>query len=73
MDHCQVINALGGYRVLSRTLRVDAAAVWRWQKRGIPSARWLPLVDLAKERGVEGVTLEVLARGQPAPPAPEGA
>jgi len=69
MDHCQVINALGGYRVLSRTLQVDAAAVWRWQKRGIPSTRWLRLVEIAKEQGVAGVTLEILARGQPASPA----
>lgn len=62
MTHSQIISALGGSAALARALQVSQPAVWRWaNERGIPGARWLEIVRLAKARGVRGVTLAALA------------
>lgn len=63
-----VIDALGGTKAVAEALALDVSTVSCWRdsgkrKRGggIPSPRWLPLVRLASDRGVSGITLEALA------------
>lgn len=58
----QVIDALGGTDQVSRDLGVEAPVVSNWRSRGrIPGARWTALADIARGRGVNGITLETLA------------
>jgi hypothetical protein len=57
-----VIDLLGGTKAVASALSLPLPTVSTWRKRGIPSARWLPLSRLAEERGVEGITLDALAR-----------
>ncbi|WP_410051374.1 carph-isopro domain-containing protein [Bradyrhizobium sp. SZCCHNR2032] len=57
-----LIDALGGTKFVAAKLGVSPSTVSCWRERGIPSARWLAIVELASELGVEGVTLDALAR-----------
>lgn len=57
-----VINSLGGYRAVAAALSLDPSTVIGWRIRGIPSARWLPIVRLASEQGISEITLEALAK-----------
>lgn len=56
-----LIDQLGGTGVVAGEFGLSASIVSGWRKRGIPSARWLGIVGLAKARDVAGVTLEALA------------
>jgi len=64
MDHAGIIAALGGAPSLSVVLGTVPRVVYRWASgRAIPPARWLQFVELARQRGLSGVTMEVLAKG----------
>lgn len=56
-----VIDELGGTGKVASSLGLEDSTVSGWRTRGIPPARWPALVRLATERGVEGLTFEVLA------------
>jgi hypothetical protein len=58
MTHDEVIRALGGYRALARSLGLDMSVTFRWPKRGIPPRRWPAIIEMARERGVNGVTAD---------------
>lgn len=66
----QIIDALGGYAKAADALGVPAGTVSAWKTRGsIPSAYWHRLVNLASTQGVDGVSLETLARMSETKPA----
>jgi len=60
-DWKSIIVALGGTGVVAGALEQWDSTVSGWQTRGIPASRWAAVVALASERGVSGITLEVLA------------
>lgn len=63
-DWKSIIVALGGTGVVAEALKQSDSTVSGWQspdRRGIPAAHWAAIVALAADRGVSGVTLEVLA------------
>jgi hypothetical protein len=64
MRHDQIIDYLGGWRVVARKLNVAPTTVWRWKDNGIPAERWPAVMALAKKAGV-ALTLEQLMRTYP--------
>jgi hypothetical protein len=69
MDASEIIEAFGGYRNLADDLGLGRTTVFMWRTTGVPKARCLELAALAKERGLKGVTLEVLMQSKPTDPA----
>jgi hypothetical protein len=65
MTHDEVIRALGGPRAVARAVGVDVSAPYRWPERGIPLRHWPAIIEMARERGVNGVTADSLLCGQP--------
>jgi hypothetical protein len=62
-DVDDLFEALGGPAEVGRMISVTTEHAASMRRRGsIPSAYWLLLVTKAAERGIEGVTLEVLAK-----------
>jgi len=63
-DWKSIIVACGGTGAVANALKQSDSTVSGWQtpkRRGIPAAHWSAIVALAAEKGVSGVTLEVLA------------
>lgn len=60
-DWKSIIVALGGTGVVAGALGQSDSTVSGWQTRGIPAPHWAAVIALAGERGVNDVTLEVLA------------
>jgi hypothetical protein len=56
-----IIVALGGTGAVAGALGQSKSTVSSWRTRGIPAGHWAAVVALASERGVPGITLEVLA------------
>jgi hypothetical protein len=56
-----IIVALGGTGAVAGALGQSDSTVSSWRTRGIPAGHWAAVVALAVERGVNDVTLEVLA------------
>lgn len=59
----EIIDGLGGTGAVTEGLGLKHPSIvssWRARK-SIPGERWLGLADLARERGVNGITLEALA------------
>lgn len=59
----EIIDAVGGTGAVTEGLGLKYPSIvssWRARK-SIPGDRWFALADLARERGVEGVTVESLA------------
>jgi hypothetical protein len=50
-DH-QIINLLGGATHLATILKLSTSGVHNWKSRGIPWRWRVPVVALAKKRGV---------------------
>lgn len=46
----------------SEDLQVKEVTARMWRQRGIPSEYWLGIVASAEKRGIEGVTLDLLAK-----------
>jgi hypothetical protein len=70
MNADEVIDALGGNSVIAKAIGVGRSAISMWRATGIPTARCLVLAQLARDRGVPGVTAEVLLSARPAPLPP---
>jgi hypothetical protein len=69
-----IIDALGGTSKVARACGTSVSTVSTWKARNsIPAERWLALADLARRRGVNGITLETLAElhSRHAPPGGE--
>ena len=67
MDATDIIDALGGYTELARTLNIGRSTVFMWHAAGIPKARCLELAELAQSRGLGDITLEVLMQSKARP------
>lgn len=59
----EIIDKLGGPTVVTSALgETNKSVVGSWSHRNsIPGDRWLALTDLARNRGVDGITVETLA------------
>jgi hypothetical protein len=64
-----VIDQWPSFAALSRDVGVPpvTARFWRY-RNSIPAKQWHLVIDAARERGIEGVTLEVLADLASRPP-----
>lgn len=60
-----IIDAIGGYREVAREIDLDPTTVFKWLKNGIPSSHYPKIRDMAKAKGIEGITLEVLYASRP--------
>lgn len=56
-----IIDALGGTGAVAGALSQAKSTVSGWRERGIPSPHWAAVVRLASDRGLDDLTLEVLA------------
>jgi len=59
----EIIDAVGGTGVVTAGLGLKYPSIvssWR-SRKSIPGDRWMSLAELARERGVVGVTVEALA------------
>lgn len=56
-----IIVALGGTGAVAGALVQSDSTVSSWRTRGIPAGHWAAVVAMAADRGVSGITLEVLA------------
>lgn len=60
-DVGSVIDALGGNAEVARFLDIGASAVSEMKRRGSIHARYFkPIVEMAEQRGVDGVTVDAL-------------
>ena len=58
-----VCDRLGGRKAVAEALGIGLNALANWRARGgIPPRHWPALVDLARARGIEGVTWDTLRR-----------
>lgn len=55
-----VIEALGGRRAIAKDLGVGTTAISNWLKEGFPRLRIPRLLQIAREKGAQDVTLERL-------------
>ncbi len=70
-----VIDTLGGGAVVGKAIGEEAGTVRQWKRRRIPADKWPAIVRLARERGCQDVTYELLEQLDVAaqasqPPAP---
>ena len=65
MNVSQVITAFGGYSSAQTLFGVSRSLLARWEEEGIPTKRWAQLVEVAKLKGVPGVTFESLSSVTP--------
>jgi hypothetical protein len=66
MNASEIIEALGDTAVVAADLGVSLQAASNWKLRGLPRSRLLDLLELARERKVPGISIDVL-RGAAAP------
>jgi hypothetical protein len=64
MEHGKIIERLGGYALLADALGHNISTVNRWQRSGIPAARWAAVLAVAKDKGWR-LTLRDLHDGAP--------
>lgn len=58
-----LFDALGGTLEVARRLKVTPDAVRKMaQRQSIPTKHWAPLIELASDKHVPGVTLDKFAR-----------
>lgn len=62
MTHADMITKLGGPAAVGRDLGCSHTQPLRWARVGIPLKRWPEIVRLAEAKGIQGITLETLAR-----------
>jgi hypothetical protein len=61
-DFLAVIDLWPSVSELAADMGVPYGVAAQWRRRGsIPADRWLSLINRARERGFEGITLEGLA------------
>jgi hypothetical protein len=62
MTHSELINLWPSLREFADDLGVLYGTAKAMRRRGkVPAEHWLRMVEAAKERGIDGVSLEVLA------------
>lgn len=72
MSHAEIINRWPSLSAFAEDLSVSYGTAKAMRRRGgIPDRYWLTAVEAAERRGLDGVTLDGLARAVSiAPPAP---
>lgn len=55
----QILEAMGGHRLVAKAIGRPVPQVWRWKVRGIPTPAWADIVQVGK---ANGITFDVLAR-----------
>lgn len=55
-----IIEALGGRKVLAEVLGVSRHAPYNWRTDGIPARHWPDIVARAAKLGIKGVSFDVL-------------
>ncbi len=73
MDHAEIISLLGGPVVVAKAVGCDRTRVLRWRAEGIPPRRWPKVVEVARAKGLAGITLDALNAGWPDAAKPEAA
>src|SRR5690242_18379098 len=71
MTYARIIEALGGYEAVADELGLNRSAVFRWIQRGIPPHRFAQVEEIARQKGLAWVTLELLHRMRRKGAAPE--
>lgn len=51
----EILDALGGESAVAGMLGCGPSSISNWKARGLPKARWVDLVILARELGVEPI------------------
>ena len=60
MTGTDVIKLFGGLGPVSQITGANRRAVEQWKRIGVPSKYWPELVSAADEKGIEGITFDVL-------------
>lgn len=61
MRHDETIRKLGGYKRVADALGRSHAAVAQWLSRSaIPPAYWVDVAEMARRRGLRGITVRAL-------------
>lgn len=69
MKHAEIIDLLGGYRVVAEKLNLHPTTVFKWTQTGIPSGRWTHIATMARRRrrtiddAFGKITLDAIAAG----------
>lgn len=70
MKHAEIIDRLGGYRLVAEKLRLHPTTVFKWTKDGIPAYQWPDIAAMARRRRKTAddkfgqITLDALAAGR---------
>jgi hypothetical protein len=64
MNHAVIIERLGGPALVASALGRHRTRVLRWRVVGIPPARFLDVVKLARRYGLQDITLDALYAGR---------
>ena len=60
MDTSAIIERLGGTGETAKICVVTPAAVTLWKQTGIPPRHWHRIVSFAEEKGIPGITFDVV-------------
>lgn len=69
MKHAEIIDLLGGYRVVAEKLKSNPTTVFKWRQSGIPPYRWTDIATMARRRrrtvddAFGKITLDAIAAG----------
>ena len=66
MNAAEIIEALGDTAIVAADLATTLPAVSNWKRRGLPAARLLDIVELARRRERSEITVD-LVRAAAAP------
>src|SRR3954464_1909772 len=55
-----IIAALGGRKAVAAALGVSRTAPYNWRTDGIPAHHWPDIVEIARARGIQWITFDVL-------------
>lgn len=64
MTHDEIINSLGGPKVVAEHIGVHRTTVWQWMTRGIPPRHWPAILRLCRNHRVR-VSLDHLEETYP--------
>jgi hypothetical protein len=62
MNVLQIIKELGGTTKVAGRLGCKRSAVSNWPAAGIPARFWHAVVELGRQDGIEGITLDAVMR-----------
>jgi len=66
MNASEIIDALGGIRVVAQATGAKRNAVTQWRRIGVPAKYWPTIVQFADAAGKSSITYAVLQASRPA-------